>query len=82
MVTPMPSCLYKKQANLVELLDNLFNLKISSNKTEMAFSKLLSPAKYILLDNNKLHSVAMVTNEMVLDVHSMMSLIQIIHTAL
>ena len=39
----------------------------------MAVSKQLSPAKYTLLDSTKLHSVAMVTNEMVLDLHSIMN---------
>ena len=39
----------------------------------MAVSKQLSPAKYTLLDSTKLHSVAMVTNEMVLNLHSIIS---------
>ena len=42
-------------------------------QTEMAVSKQLSPAKYTLLDSTKLHSVAMLTNKMVLDLHSIMS---------
>ena len=39
----------------------------------MAVSKQLSPANYTLHERTKLHSVAMVPNEMVLDLHSIMS---------